>query len=505
MNTKDKRYTGILCHITSLPSSFGIGDLGPEAYDFVTLLSKHDLHLLQILPIGPTGYGNSPYSSRSAFAGNEYLISPLLLAQEGLIKESELEEIKAPESSHVNFSTVETKKLPLLRKAAARFLAKGRNEDFETFKEKNRYWLDDYALFMCAYTIHYDARYYLWDKEEKECDPLWADQMRTSPVYQEYVALQYFFDSQWQKFKAHANVSGIAIIGDIPIYASRDSADCYAHPNLFSTSEVSGVPPDCFSTTGQLWGNPIYRWSVMEEDGFSWWRERLHRLSEEMDIIRIDHFKGFESYYAIPSEHKTAEQGRWIKGPGIKFFRTIKESLPDVKIIAEDLGSCTKELDELRDACGFPGMRIGQFGFALENGSLNAKDTFLMHNYPFFSVAYTGTHDNDTVRGWFEKQNKPLQMAVMAYLACKEEEVSQKMIRQIMASHAMMAIFPIQDILDLDTSARMNTPATVSDANWTWKLTQKDIPALEEALSLLERDIKLFGRTATIRPDESLR
>lgn len=496
------RSSGILLHPTSLPSPYGIGDLGKECHAFVSLLAEAGIGLWQLLPLGPTGYGNSPYSARSSFAGNEFLISPELLADEGLLETQELDSHPPFTQGKVDYQMVESWKIPLLKKAAVRFLQGTGNDAFTVFCRQNASWLEDYALFMVLYEKYHDARWHtLWDK-----DVAWREGKALQKVRDEnekeiliWKALQFFWENQWQSVRKQANGLGIRIIGDIPIFVASDSADTWSDIGLFQTDKngrytrVSGVPPDCFCLHGQLWGNPLYDWDAMRKDGFSWWMSRIRRQSHLTDIIRIDHFRGFAAYYAIPSDAKNADHGVWEKAPGKEFFTKVKETFPHLDILAEDLGFMTEDVYRLRDEFGFPGMKIGQFGFHVdEKGKIDTKDSFLPHNYPYQSIAYTGTHDNETVQGWFSHQEGIVKRYVLDYLDTTEGNVPQSMIRSILMSNAKYAIFPLQDILSLGDEARMNTPSTCGDFNWSWQLSDKE--KAKEGILSLGRLSKLYGR-----------
>ncbi|MDD4573747.1 MAG: 4-alpha-glucanotransferase [Sphaerochaeta sp.] len=371
---------------------------------------------------------------------------------------------------------------------------------------------DDYALFMILYEHYNDARWFsVWKKE----DGVYSKEnvARLQKKYPRKIAiwkaLQFFFELQWQALKKYANEHGISIVGDIPIFVAADSVDTWSNIGLFKTDEsfhytgVSGVPPDCFCATGQLWGNPLYDWEVMKQDNYQWWMQRMKAQLHQCDILRIDHFRGFESYWEVPYGHKTAEHGSWVKAPGSDFFKQVKEQLGELPIFAEDLGFMTPEVERLRDENNFPGMRICQFGFTRDMADFpNPYDLFLPHNYPSNCVAYTGTHDNNTVRGWFEElENKDKEM-VMTYLGCDQKEVVWAMIRCIMASHAQHVIFPMQDLLDLDAKARMNTPSTCNSHNWSWRMEQKH--DCDASLAKLEKLITIYGRNGKLADEKEL-
>ena len=480
MDIEGKRSAGILMHISSLPSEYGIGDLGPEAYQFAEDSRDAGAQLWQMLPLVPTGYGNSPYAGRSAFAGNEMLISPDLLFMSGLLSRRELVHPEFP-SSHVDFKAVSAWKLPLLYKAAERTLSsRYERKAFEAFCDGESYWLDDYALFMAIHDKHDNESWYTaWTEGERNREPSALSRIRKENEYEIGIhkALQYLFDKQIKALRLFTRSIGIRTIGDIPIYAAADSADTWSHIELFKTdaagrfSAVSGVPPDIFSPTGQLWGNPVYNWKKHEETGFRWWKERIRRCLAMTDMIRIDHFKGFDEYYEIKAGAETAEHGVWKKAPGKKLFAALKDEFGALPIIAEDLGWMTDGVEKLRTRNGFPGMKIAQGGFSrLGNGFINGYDDFLPHNYTRQFVAYTGTHDNDTTRGWFDKLSADDKHMVREYLSSSDKEIVWSLIKSIMLSNADTAIFPMQDILELGSEARMNFPSTCNDRNWAWRM-----------------------------------
>lgn len=473
MNTDTARYCGVLMHITSLPSRYGIGDLGREAYSFADSLHKCGVPLWQILPLGPTGYGNSPYAARSTFAGNELLIDLDSLVADGYLDHADLVSYPHFQQESCEFNKVISAKLPLLHKAAENFLVKKHEQkQYRAFKAENSFWLDDYAVFMVLYEKYNDARWMLWKEKYSE-----ATLKKFSAQAEIYRVLQYLFQKQWKALKAYVNSLGIQIIGDIPIFVGADSADTWSNISLFKTNEdgtykaISGVPPDNFSSTGQRWGNPVYDWKKHEETGFEWWIKRIERQLELTDILRIDHFRGFDAYWEVKATEPTAEFGKWVKSPGKQFFKALADKLGPLPIIAEDLGLMTDSVNRLRTSNHLPGMKICQFGFTrLSDGSFNPYDTFLPHNYEEDFVAYTGTHDNETVKGWYYNQDEVTKDHVRQYLSVPEHEVVWGMIRAVMFSHARYAIFPMQDLLELDNSARMNMPSTCNDINWAWRM-----------------------------------
>ena len=472
-----RRSAGILMHITSLPSGYGIGDLGPGAYQFAEDIKESGFQLWQTLPLGPTGYGNSPYSPRSVFAGNEMLISPEMLYMAGLIDRYEAEPPDLP-SGWVDYGEVIRWKSPLLHKAAERVLSSRlERRAFEAFKEREAYWLDGYSLFMAIHDIYGDARWHtVWDREIARKDEGALERIRKERKAEIdiYKALQYLFDRQIRALRSYASSIGVKLIGDVPIYAAADSADTWADPSLFRKDKVAGVPPDMFCPTGQLWGNPVYEWKRHEETGFDWWIRRIRRALDMADTLRLDHFKGFSEYYEIDAGAATAEHGRWRKAPGRKLFSAIREALGPISVIAEDLGWMTESERKLMALNGFPGMRLAQGGFSRnEDGTINGYNGFLPHNYPRLCVAYTGTHDNDTVRGWYGSLSEDDRHMVREYLSSPDEEIVWSMIRSIMLSSADTVIIPMQDVLELGSEARMNYPSTVSGSNWSWRM-EKD-------------------------------
>ena len=497
------RKTGILLHITSLPSEYGVGDLGDSAFSFVDLLSEGKVSLWQMLPLGPTGYGDSPYAARSAFAGNEIMISPRSLYIDGYLDISDVL-VKAPAADRVDYGAAKALKMPLLRKAAAALLSsKGADRKaFESFAENEAWWLDDYALFQAITDDIGDSRWFSqWPAELRRRDA-GALERKRKELKREidiYKALQYFFRRQYMKLKEYANGKGIGIIGDIPIFVAPDSSDAWAERRLLLIDEdgqqeaSSGVPPDAFSATGQLWGNPLYRWEEHEKTGFDWWIRRFRENLRLFDIVRIDHFRGFEACWTVPEGETTAMNGKWVKSPGQKLFDAVKAALGgDLPIIAEDLGVITPEVEELRDRNGFPGMKIAQFAFAFDNGKWQTGNPYLPHNCQQLSVAYTGTHDNNTAQGWYDELDDGMRDYVRRYLECSDGEVVWKLIRALMASNAMWVIFPMQDVLGLGADARMNVPSTCGVSNWSWKMGKEDLST--PSINTIRYYSELYGR-----------
>ncbi len=484
----EERASGILLHPTSLPGSYGIGELGSEAYHFVDFLVAAKQKLWQVLPLGPTGYGDSPYASTSSFAGNPLLISIERLIQEGLLSTVEVDQYRPDFSDNaVDFGAVYEWKIPLLRKAAIAFRARSdrqRINAYHRFCETQAYWLDDYSLYM-AIKSAFDRRAQeeqapnsvwcvYWDRDIATRTPaaMAAWRERSLNDVEIYKTWQYFFFEHWLSLKDYANDRGIEIIGDLPIYVALDSADVWSEPGAFRLDKngqptfVAGVPPDYFSATGQRWGNPVYNWEQMKSDHFSWWIRRFRGTQNLVDIIRVDHFRGFEAGWSIPSNEPTAVKGEWVKAPGMALFQEIRKQLGDVPIVAEDLGLITPEVEHLRDANQFPGMRVLQFAFDSGPGP---KNHFLPHNYIPYSVVYTGTHDNDTTVGWYATRDEKQKAFLTHYLGIAPGQVSWDLIRLAMSSVSAWAITPMQDVLDLGTEARMNRPSAAY-GNWAWRM-----------------------------------
>ena len=490
-----ERSSGILMHISSLPGKYGIGTFGEEAYKFADFLEKSGQKYWQILPLGQTGYGDSPYQSFSAFAGNPYFIDFDLLEEEGLLNKEEYDGLDYGISeTEIDYAKLFINKNKVLRIAYANSKNKYKKE-IESFKEENKLWLEDYTLYMAVKNSFNLVSWQEWDNDirlrEDKAIKAYKKDLKDDIEY--FTFIQYLFFKQWIELKAYINSKGIKVIGDIPIYVAEDSADVWSNPKLFNLDEdmkpitVAGCPPDSFAVTGQLWGNPIYNWEYIHEDGYSWWIDRMRESFKMYDVVRIDHFRGFESYYEIPYGNKTAEFGEWVKGPDIHLFNAIKEALGEVDIIAEDLGNITDEVIKLREATGFPGMRILQFAF----GDGDSID--LPHNYTENCITYTGTHDNETIMGWYNQSigKKEIEKAKKYLNLTYEEGIAKGMIRGIWASKAYMAIVQMQDILALGNEARMNVPSVLG-GNWIWRIKKSDIT---ENLAKEIYDItKLYGR-----------
>jgi 4-alpha-glucanotransferase len=522
------RMSGILLHPTSLPGPFGIGDLGPGAYQFIDFLVASGQRLWQILPLGPTGYGNSPYMCFSAIAGNPLLISPELLVRDGLLEPADWEgleewsQIQAQFAGSVDYPTVIHFKRNLLRKAAQRFwttATDAQRAEFKQFCHEEADWLDDYALFMALLRAHEGKTWADWPdvpggsitrrdpKALQYCQQAYADDIDF------YKFVEFTFLRQWDALKTYATARDVAIVGDIPIYVAYNSADVWANREMFCVDaegqlqEVAGVPPDYFSTTGQLWGNPIYRWDVLQKTGYRWWMGRFRQLLRLVDIVRIDHFRAFEAYWSVPGDATTAMDGEWIEGPGADFFQAIRDRLGQLPILAEDLGLITPEVEALRDQFDFPGMRVLQFAFGD-----NANNPYLPHNYVRNCAVYTGTHDNDTMVGWFYGDDMPSDRgyginpherdSVLRYLGCQSAEgIHWDFIRLALSSIADLAIIPLQDVLGLSRDSRMNFPAT-AEGNWRWRYTG-DMLSDEVVLRLADMSL-IYRRIDSERHHERL-
>lgn len=472
-----KRISGILLHPTSLPSRFGIGDLGDSAYRFVDFLADSFQQLWQILPLGPVGYGNSPYSCYSAFAGYSLLISVDKLVEDGLLSHDDLTNLPEFPLEKVDYQLVEEVKAPLLRKAYQNFCQQSNPEQkqrFQDFCQQQQDWLDNYSLFRAVKDEFGGVAWNFWpsDIASHKATAVEAARVRLASDIGYHKFLQFVFFQQWQDLRNYAHQRGVKIIGDIPIYVAHDSADVWANTRFFcldqktlGSSTMAGVPPDCFSDTGQLWGNPVYLWKRLEENNFSWWVQRLKTMLEYVDIIRVDHFRAFESFWAVKPGETTAIKGKWLKTPGEKLFQVLAEELGYIPIIAEDLGIITPEVEALRDRFNFPGMKVIQFAFDSDRAN-----PFLPYNYVNRNcVVYTGTHDNDTTMGWFLGRAPEAQARVRDYLGCiSSEGIHWSLIRLAMSSVANVAIFPLQDILGLENWARMNMPGTAT-GNWEWR------------------------------------
>ena len=480
---KFNRSGGVLLHPSSLPGPYGIGDLGPQAYHFVDWLGSTGCKLWQILPLGPTGYGDSPYQCFSAFAGNPYLISFDGLIEDGLLMQDDFAVMPKFNSSRVDFGQLIPWKLDLLQRAFSRLSSGSKEfrEEFEQFRIANASWLDDFALFMSLKEANGGGAWSGWPKSlrTREKSAIAKARQEYAESIQRYSFYQFVFFRQWNKLRTYAHSKNIQIIGDIPIFIAYDSADAWGNPDLFFLDEnglptvVAGVPPDYFSATGQLWGNPLYRWPVHKKSRYAWWLERFRSVLNFVDVVRLDHFRGFAGYYEIPYRAPTAETGQWMTGPGKDFFEMVSKKLsePDqgvLPIIAEDLGVITEDVVDLRDSFNLPGMKILQFGF------VNPSDPFLPHNYTSNCVAYTGTHDNDTALGWLKSAPEVERTFALRYLHSDGSDFAWDLIRAVWSSVAVYAVAPMQDLLSLGTEARMNFPSRLG-GNWEWRMDEDDM------------------------------
>jgi 4-alpha-glucanotransferase len=488
-----QRSSGVLMHISSLPSYGGIGDLGPAAHEFVAFLAVAKQHVWQVLPLCPTGYGNSPYAGSSAFAGNPYLISLEYLCDWGWISSERIAGL-AGRNGNVDFHEVEQRKLPLLHEAAGNFLDRGQHDSrlasqwkaFTEFCSAESKWLNDYALYAELRRQFNTGDWTEWPEPIRRRNPeaLARAIEKSGRALAQEQALQFAFALQWANLRKAAAKHSIRILGDVAIFVNMDSADVWTHPDIFELDEdlrpvhIAGVPPDYFSPTGQRWGNPLYRWDVLRLRGFDWWVERIRRSRELYDIVRLDHFRGFEAYWSIPAEEETAINGEWIKAPGLELFRTLEKRLGPLPLVAEDLGLITPEVDVLRLELGLPGMRVLQFGFSDKGAHMH-----LPHQFSPGTVAYTGTHDNDTTHGWWTTARKHEHSAVEALVGQVHGRPCWPLIRATAASVAQIAVFPVQDLLEFGSEARMNTPA-VPQGNWSWRLPEHSLtPQLASRLT----------------------
>jgi 4-alpha-glucanotransferase len=502
------RASGVLLHPTSLPSPYGIGDLGDGAYALVDFLVESRQSLWQILPLGPTGYGDSPYQCFSSFAGNPLLVSPARLVQDGYLPETALAQAPDFPAERVDYGRVIDYKNELLALAHEHFATHGtdaQRDAYGRFTDLTAAWLDDYALFMALKEHHREHAGGVWNtwpeplaQRRTEALAEWGEKLADQISLHKFK--QFLFFEQWLTLKQHANARGVRIIGDVPIFVAFDSADVWANLELFHLDDrgrptfVAGVPPDYFSETGQRWGNPLYRWQQMAENGYAWWAARLKMTFAQVDIVRIDHFRGFEAYWEIPAEEPTAVVGQWVKGPDQAFFEAMRRRLGELPIIAEDLGVITPEVIALREAFDFPGMKILQFAF----GGTQTSD-FLPHNYPRNCVVYTGSHDNETTLGWYGNASPEEQDHVRRYVARDGSDIVWDMIRLAQASVADMAVIPLQDLMELDNEARMNYPGRVGGW-WTWRYRQEMLT--QEIAGRLREMTELYGRMPVAEPAE---
>lgn len=488
------RKSGILLAVSSIPSKYGIGTFSKEAYEFVDFLENAGQKLWQILPLGPTGYGDSPYQSFSTFAGNPYYIDLEEFIEKGFLTEKECAESDFLDGAYVDYEKIFHTKFALLRKAYQNSNIKEEKE-FRLFVKENAKWLDDYALYMAIKDSLGGVSFMEWEEDIKlrKADAIKAYREKLAEDIAFYQFQQYYFAKQWKALKKYANDKGIEIVGDIPIYVAFDSADTWANPQLFRLDKeckptaVAGCPPDSFSATGQLWGNPLYNWEYMKKTDYAWWVERIRHCYELYDIVRIDHFRGFDEYYSIPYGEMTAENGHWEKGPGYELFQTIKRKIGKIKIIAEDLGFLTPSVIKLVEKTGYPGMKVLQFAF----DSREVSD-YLPHNYPKNSVVYTGTHDNDTTVSWYDSLNRYDRTFAKRYLdAPNKNKICEKMVRAALGCVSDTAVIPMQDYLELGAEARMNVPSTLG-TNWKWRLVPGQVT--DELAHKIREWTKLYGR-----------
>lgn len=494
------RESGILLPVFSLPSPHGIGCFSKEAYSWVDFLEKAGQKYWQILPLGPTSYGDSPYQSFSTYAGNPYFIDLEELVKAKLLTRAEVNGCDLGENERdIDYGKLYANRMPLLKKAYEKS-KKAEDPEFEAFRRENSWWLDDYCLFMAVKDIFGGESWDQWaeDIRYRWDNAMWYYKTNYADEISFYAWLQYLFFKQWLRLKAYANEKGVRIIGDIPIYVAYDSADVWAHPELFQLNEarrpaaVAGCPPDGFSADGQLWGNPLYRWDYHRNTGYNWWVQRISNCFKLYDVVRIDHFRGFDEYYSIPAGDKTAVNGHWEKGPGIELFNVLKNRLGERDIIAEDLGYMTDSVRRLVADSGYPNMKVLEFAFDARDSS-GAND-YLPHNYNTNCVAYTGTHDNETVYGWLSSITKAEKKALRVYLNrmdATDEELAKELVRAAVSSVAKMCIIPIQDYLMLDNSARINFPSSLG-TNWRWRMTKEDMT--KELAKEIKTLCKLYGR-----------
>jgi 4-alpha-glucanotransferase len=476
-----QRSSGVLLHISSLPSYGGIGDLGPAAHEFVDFLARARQHVWQVLPLCPTGYGNSPYAGSSAFAGNPSFISLEFLADWGWIAGKRISGL-AGRSGNIDFQEVEERKFPLLYEAADNFLDHGPRDSglagqwsqFKEFCRAEAGWLANYALYAVLRRQFNTGAWIAWPEplRKRDHDAIQESAAHNARELAREQVLQFAFSLQWEQLREAAARNAIRILGDVAIFVNMDSADVWVHPDLFELDKelkplrIAGVPPDYFSPTGQRWGNPLYRWNVLAARGYDWWIDRIRHTCKRYDIVRLDHFRGFEAYWAIPANEETAVNGEWVKAPGIELFRALEAALGPLPLVAEDLGMITPEVDALRHDLGMPGMKVMQFGFGDKGAHVH-----LPHRFSHATVAYTGTHDNNTTQGWWQEAGEAVRAAVTAYVGSAEGRPVWPLIRALETSVAQMAMVPAQDLFELGSEARMNTPA-VPAGNWSWRAAE---------------------------------
>ncbi|RKX85449.1 MAG: 4-alpha-glucanotransferase [Spirochaetes bacterium] len=496
------RACGVLLHPTALPGPYGIGTLGAQAFSFIRWLKDAGNSYWQICPLTPTGYGDSPYQGFSAFAGNQNLIDLVELTKTGFLEESDLTSLNDLPESYVDFGSLIPGKTEVLHKAWQNYSSDKHPEEFDEkfrkFREDSASWLDDFCLFMVIKTLNNGRPWDEWENPLRFREPEALNKIRVESsdeiAYHSFV--QYLFHRQWVRLKKQANLNGISIIGDLPIFVAYDSSDCWANPDLFQLDEnlkpthIAGVPPDYFSATGQLWGNPLYNWDKMEENGFTWWISILKNKLEQYDALRIDHFRGFAAYWSVPYGEQTAVNGKWIPAPGRRLFKRVREVLGELPIIAEDLGVITDDVVELINEFGLPGMKVLQFAF-----DSSEENDYLPHNYDKNCLVYTGTHDNDTTAGWYSSVDKHDRTYALSYMNLPSDadakEVTSAMIRTAFAAVSNLAIIPLQDILGLGSEARFNTPGTLG-GNWCWRIKENSLTP--EKASELRKLSDIYGR-----------
>jgi 4-alpha-glucanotransferase len=496
-----QRDSGVLLHVSSLPGKFGIGDLGPVAHQWVRMLLAARQRWWQMLPLGPCGEDNSPYRAYSAFAGNPLLISPEQLVEDGLLNAGSLAAHMLP-SGNVNFARVRRNKLAMLSQAHAKFL-KRRSAAFDQFIAGNHGWLDDFCLFMALREARLDLSWTQWPRPllRRNARELSEARRTFASAIGFHQFVQFVFFRQLQTLRAHAREAGVALIGDLPIFVSPDSVDVWTHPELFQLDRqfrpraIAGVPPDQFSATGQRWGNPLYNWQLMKKDGFAWWKARVQSALQQADLVRIDHFRGFQAYWRIPADAPTAKVGRWIKAPGMEFFEALLKKGSHLPLLAEDLGIITPAVEALRDKFGLPGMRVLQFGFTAEVGNPHSPHNFIPHCF-----AFTGTHDNDTAAGWYKSLSPAFKKRLAEYAPNPlwKTEPAWPLIHILMGSTARHAIVPLQDLLCLGSDCRMNHPGR-GDHNWNWRVG--DLSLCKQPLQRLADLGRLYDRDSTTQAD----
>jgi len=508
-NWLNRRSAGVLVHPTSLPSAYGVGAFDQTAHDLIDFFADSGIEYWQLCPLGPTGYGDSPYQCFSSFAGNPYLIDPAPLVKAGVLSNADVEPLRQLSSEHVDYGALYERKRPLLFAAHANWKRQSQPAlpygDFAAFRRKHAVWLDGFALFSALKDQHQGKPWWEWPLTARSWD---TARKLTLPAEvttraEAYAFIQYLFFGQWSQVRAYAAKRGVQIVGDTPIFAALDSADVWASPHLFqldrrtlNPTAVAGVPPDYFSDDGQLWGNPLYDWAAHAAENYAWWIARLRANFELCDVVRIDHFRGFEAYWSVPAGSPNARNGKWLPGPGLAFFHAVRAAMPDAKLVAEDLGLLTEETIALRIATGLPGMAVLQFAFGGK-----ADNLYLPHNQQANTVVYPGTHDNDTTVGWYATTDQKTRDHVRRYLRISGQDVGWDFVRVCYASVSNLAVIPLQDLLSLDSSARFNTPGT-SQGNWTWRYRPEQLAALRTNSASYLRELgELYGRGETTKTE----